>query len=65
MIRAVPEEIPVAKPDIVSMVAIVVLLLCHVPPAIPSTNKIVDPIHTDKGPVIAVGPGVTDMVVAT
>ena len=43
--------------------AIVVLLQCHVPPTIPSTNKFVEPMHTDDGPVIAVGARVMVMVV--
>ncbi len=39
-------------PDVKPMLAIVLLLLDHVPPVTVSLNVIVDPIHTEVGPVI-------------
>jgi hypothetical protein len=41
------------------IVATVVLLLPHVPPAVASLRVIIEPAHTDVGPVIAGGLGLT------
>jgi len=46
-------------PDADPTVAIVVLLLLHVPPPVRSPNGVVFPEHTDSVPVILCGPGFT------
>jgi hypothetical protein len=51
----VPGVIPVAIPDVVSIVAIIMLLLVHVPPAAVLLRAVVDPWHTELVPVIAGG----------
>lgn len=50
---------PVTTPDEVPMVAMVVILLLHVPPLAASLRVVVLPWHTLVIPVIAGGGGVT------
>jgi hypothetical protein len=53
----------VTIPDPEPAVASKVLLLVHVPPAVPSVNVIEAPTHTLSRPVIADGKGLTVKVV--
>ena len=46
---SIPPEIPVTTPVPATTVAIPVLLLLHVPPAVPSVTVIVEPTHTYCG----------------
>lgn len=55
MIVAEPADTPVTIPELRPMVAIVVSLLLHVPPVVPSVRVIVEPTHTRDGPVIGIG----------
>ena len=56
----VPPATPLTIPDELT-VALAVLLLLHVPPAVASLNVVVAPLHTDAVPVIvpAVGAALT------
>ena len=56
---AVPPDMPVTTPEPLPTVAIVVLLLVHVPPPVASLNVVVKPTHTDVIPVIVAGRGFT------
>ena len=51
---AVPAILPVAIPDVASIV-ILVLLLLHVPPVMLLTSVTLAPIHTSVGPEIVAG----------
>ena len=51
---AVPPATPVTTPELVT-VAIVALLLLHVPPVVASLNAVVEPGHTVGVPVMAAG----------
>lgn len=59
---AVPPATPVNTPDEMSMVATLVVLLLHVPPAAASLSVIVEPAQTVVGPVGAVA---TELTVTT
>jgi hypothetical protein len=59
----VPAIMPVRMPAEDPIVATNVLLLLQVPPVIPSVRLMVAPEHTVEGPIIAVGAGVTAIVV--
>ena len=57
-----PPEIPVTVPVValeLATVAIAVLLLLHTPPADKSPKEIIVPPHTDVGPVMTAGAGIT------
>ena len=54
---------PVTIPVLLPIVAIVVLLLAHVPPGVASLKIVVCPTHTVGMPVIALGPGTVTVVV--
>jgi hypothetical protein len=58
VIMDVPGDTPVTKPDPATTVAMVVVPLLQVPPVV-SVNKVVDPWHTLKVPVIAAGNALT------
>lgn len=59
VILVVPVTRPLTTPVVPSMVATVVLLLLHVPPAVVSVSVVVPPTHTPDAPVIAPGVGLT------
>ena len=59
MIVAVPGNNPATMPATGSIVAIVVLLLLHDPPLVPSDRIDVVPAHILNVPVITVGAGLT------
>ncbi len=63
MIVAVPAAMPVTMPVEEPIVAIVVVLLLHVPPAIGLLSAVVPPGHTLAVPVMAGGGGITVTVV--
>ena len=52
---AVPVVMPVTTPVVRPTVVTAMLLLFQFPPGVASASDIVDPIHTDVGPVIAAG----------
>lgn len=60
---AVPGEIPVTMPVVKPTVAIVVLLLVHVPPPGASDNAVVNPVHTVLMPAMGDGVGLTVTVI--
>ncbi len=61
---AVPGLPPVITPEDEFILAIVVLLLLHMPPVTASLNVITDPAEqTEEGPAIATGDGLTVTVV--
>ena len=55
----VPGATPLTVPPVGSTVATVVLLLVHVPPAIPFVSKVTLPKQTVDEPLIGVGDAVT------
>jgi hypothetical protein len=55
----VPAFTPVSTPVVAWMVAIALLLLLHVPPAVASLSMVVAPLQIDVVPVIASGSGCT------
>jgi hypothetical protein len=59
VIFVVPAVIAYTVPDEEAMVAIAVLLLLHVPPAVASDRLVVVPAHIPEGPVIIEGSGLT------
>jgi hypothetical protein len=61
---AVPAATPVTIP-VEPTVAIVVLLLLHVPALVASAKPVVNPVHTTFVPVIAAGNGFTVTVAVT
>lgn len=65
VIVAVPEATPVTTPVPETTVALLVLLLAHVPLPLASLNVVVKPWHTVVVPEIEDGPGVTVTVVVT
>ena len=54
---ALPADTPVSMPVEASILATEVLLLVQVPPAAASVRVMVDPVHTDPGPVIVPADG--------
>ena len=62
---SVPGDTLVTDPLPGRTVAIVVVLLLHVPPVVPSANNIADPIHTAVGPNMANGNGLTVTILET
>jgi hypothetical protein len=65
VILVVPASIPVNTPDEDPIVAMVVPLLAHVPPPIPSLSEVKIPVHKLGAPEMLVGEGVTVIVVTT
>jgi hypothetical protein len=66
MMSVVPELTPVITPELPAVeVAMLVLPLIHVPPAIALLNVVVDPAHIVVNPVIPGGVGFTVIVVVT
>ena len=59
VIAAYPPETPVTSPDKEPIVAIPGVAETHVPPGMPSSSVTVAPMHTDAGPVMAVGAELT------
>jgi len=59
VILATPAEEPLTTPVVEPTGATDILLLLHVPPTVASLNVITEPIHTEDGPVIATGTGLT------
>jgi hypothetical protein len=59
VIVAVPEAMPVTTPVPVPTVAILVLLLVHIPPDIEELKVVVAPSHTVVVPLIAPGVAIT------
>ena len=55
----VPAVTPYTEPVVEPTVPTAVLLLLHVPPAVPSVNVVVKPTHTVIVPVITPGNGFT------
>ena len=62
MIVVVPPDTPVTSPGLTT-VATAVLLLVHVPPKTASLSTISEPSHTEDGPLISAGVGLTVTVV--
>lgn len=60
---AVPAAMPEITPDDDPAVAMVVLLLVHDPPAVPSLSVVVCPAHTLVIPVMAAGAELTDIII--
>jgi hypothetical protein len=58
---AAPGDAPVTMPDVVPTVAVVLLLLLHMPPIVASLRVAVVPEHTVGEPVMATGTGFTVM----
>jgi hypothetical protein len=54
-----PGGTPVTIPVPGVTVAALVLLLLHTPPGVASLRLMEEPVHTDVGPVIAAGKGLT------
>ena len=54
-----PADTPVTTPVLLTTVALAVVPLVQVPPAVTSANVIADPTHTVVAPVIAAGPPFT------
>lgn len=61
----VPSATPLTIPEVLPMVAMVVVVLIQVPPATASLRVIVAPTHTALGPVMAAGIVYTATVVLT
>ena len=61
----VPSATPLTIPEVLPMVAMVVVVLIQVPPATASLSVIVAPTHTAPGPVMAAGIVYTATVVLT
>ena len=61
----VPADPPVTIPVLAPALAMVVLLLLHVPPVVVLLSVVVEPIHTEDVPLIAAGNGFTVMVFVT
>jgi hypothetical protein len=55
----VPVATPVSIPELITIVALDVLLLIHVPPVVAFEKRAVDPTQTLPGPVMDEGAGVT------
>ena len=62
---SVPADTVVIEPLPGKTVAIVVLLLLHVPPDVPSVNNIEEPVHTVVGPDMPDGSGLTVIILET
>ena len=62
VITVVPKAAPVTTPVVIPIPALVLLLL-QVPAGVPSDRVIDKPIHTDEGPSIVDGNGLTVTVV--
>ena len=58
-IVAVPANTPVTTPVVAPTVAVAVEVLLHVIPVVTSPRVIVEPSHTDVGPVMAAGVALT------
>ena len=63
VIVTVPEDKPVTIPLSKLMIAIVELLLLHVPPVVASLNTLVVPAHRPVDPVIGAAPGLLNIVI--
>ncbi len=61
---AVPAELPVITPVVSPTVAVELLLLLQVAPAVVVDKVVVAPIHTEAVPVMAPGSGLTVTVTA-
>ena len=59
----VPADIPVTIPEMLPMVATVVMLLVHVPPLVASVKAAVDPTQVVSIPVIPEGSGLMVTVI--
>ncbi len=60
VIVALPADMPVTTPVVEPIVAVPVLLLLHVPPAVTFAKVTVDPVFTVAVPVIAAGEAFTE-----
>ena len=56
---ALPDIIPVKRPEVATTVAVANGAILHVPPAEASVSVISEPAHTNDGPPIAAGKGLT------
>jgi len=59
----VPDKTPVTTPVPLATVAIVVVVLDHVPPVVPSVNVIVEPAQNDDDAEIVAGNALTVTIV--
>lgn len=53
----VPATSPVARPDELPIMPLVVLVLLHVPPVVVLVSVVFEPTHTEPAPVMAAGNG--------